>query len=125
MDADRKSRIRLLGKSSFLVNKSAYTKMRYIYEKPFFRSTFVYIYKNGYYLTAPVNSLNSLYRRSTITSLPDGERYVIGVEWFYRVLRSMEKTVVEGRKIIYHIFVEISSSKGQWIVCVRCDNIKK
>ena len=41
--AHRKSRIRLLGKSSFLVNKSAYTKMRYIYEKPFFRYTFVYI----------------------------------------------------------------------------------
>ena len=27
----------------FLVNKAAYTKMMYIYEKPFFRSTFVYI----------------------------------------------------------------------------------
>ena len=39
----RKSQIRLLGKSSFHVNKSAYTKMMYINEKPFFRSTFVYI----------------------------------------------------------------------------------
>ena len=41
--AHRKSRIWILGKLSFLVNKSAYTKMMYIYEKPFFRSTFVYI----------------------------------------------------------------------------------
>ena len=41
--AHQKSRIRLLGKSSFLFNKSAYTKMMYIYEKPFFRSTFLYI----------------------------------------------------------------------------------
>ena len=47
------------------------------------------------------------------------------IDWFYRVLQSMENAVVEGRKIIDHNFVEISSSKGQLIMCVRCDNLKK
>ena len=28
------------------------------------------------------------------------------LDWSYRVLRSMEKTVVEGRKIIDHILTE-------------------
>ena len=33
--------------------------------------------------------------------------------------------MVEGRKIIDHIYVEISSSKDQLIMCDRCDNLKK
>ena len=84
----RKSQIRLLGKSSNHVNKSAYTKMMYIYEKPFFRSTFVYITSNEVCLstkdaasTDGCNSdLHAGKRSEGIVSLP----LCSLTNWYYR-----------------------------------------